>query len=97
MALRVTESRSYKPLGISSNYRLIFPQGYILHFDFIIKSTYYYNKLYDVTMSACRGSHRYRNKLSSNFYIFRHIDVSRTEIRQCSPRPAILESLEHFP
>ena len=37
--------------------------------------------LYDVTKSACRGSHRYRNKLSSNFDIFRHIDVSRTEIR----------------
>ena len=26
MALMVTESRSYKPLGISSNYRLIFPK-----------------------------------------------------------------------
>ena len=29
MASRVTESRSYKPLGISSNYRLIFPRLYI--------------------------------------------------------------------
>ena len=32
MALMVTESRSYKPLGISSNYRLIFfPRLYITH------------------------------------------------------------------
>ena len=32
MALIVTESRSYKPWGISSNYWLIFSQGYILHY-----------------------------------------------------------------
>ena len=68
MALMVTESRFHKPLGISSNNRLIFSQGYILQTN---KQTYP-NQILDHFHRAwilnCSSHNMHRSSRSSSSY-----------------------------